>query len=82
MIRQIIAIPRRLDLVALFASLSFNYYVTKWIEKTKYTDARSTTRFANIFRFIDDLTMLKNSIYFYFLEVTLKFIYCRQVKLK
>ena len=45
------------------ANIFLYYYESKWIKKIKKTDTKRA-RFANIFRFIDDLTVLNDGAEF------------------
>ena len=41
---------------ALFMAYLFLYYENKWVNKVKKVDLNRARRFANFFRFIDDIT--------------------------
>ena len=53
--QQIIGIPMGSDPAPFFANLFLYYYENKWLRKVQRSDLRRARRFANIFRFIDDL---------------------------
>lgn len=58
--RQVIGIPMGSDPAPFFANLFLYYYESKWLKKIQKRDIRRARRFANTFRFIDDLSALND----------------------
>ena len=58
--KQIIGIPMGSDPAPFFANLFLYHYEDKWIRKLKKSDLIRARKFANTFRFIDDLTTLND----------------------
>ena len=77
--KQIIGIPMGSDPAPFFANLFLYYFENKWIKKIKKTDIRRARRFANTFRFIDDLTALNDGGEF---ERSFREIYPPELELK
>ena len=77
--RQVIGIPMGSDPAPFFANLFLYYFENKWIKKTKKNDIRRARRFANTFRFIDDLTALNDGGEF---ERSFREIYPPELELK
>lgn len=48
------------DLATCFPNLFLYCYENEWIQKVKNIDIRQARRFANVFRFIDDLTVFND----------------------
>ena len=48
------------DPAPFFANLFLYHYESKWIRSLKKSDLRRARKFANVFRFIDDLTTLND----------------------
>ena len=48
------------DPASFFSKLFLYYYGNKWFKKVNKYDVRQVGGFANLFRFIDDLTMLND----------------------
>ena len=59
--RQIIGIPMGSDPAPFLANLFLYYYESEWLTKIMKTDLERARRFANTFRFIDDLLALNDS---------------------
>ena len=77
--RQVIGIPMGSDPAPFFANLFLYHFESKWIKKIKKTDIGRARRFANTFRFIDDLTALNDGGEF---EKSFKEIYPPELELK
>ena len=58
--QQIIGIPMGSDPAPFFANLFLYYYENTWLRKIQKTDIARARRFANTFRFIDDLSILND----------------------
>ena len=57
---QVIWIPVESDSALFFGNYLFYYYESKWIKIIQKTDIIKTRRFVNIFKFIDELTVLND----------------------
>ena len=69
----------RLVSVPVVANLFLYYHENKWVCKVKKVDLNRATRLANVFRFIDDLTVINDCGVF---EHTYQEMYHPELKLK
>ena len=77
--RQVIGIPMGSDPAPFMANLFLYFYENKWLESTKKHDLIKSRKFANVFRFIDDLCAINDSFEF---RKNFKNIYPPELELK